>query len=89
MDVGTRRIVLCNVTLRPTEWTVQQFREAIPSDHSYRFLVRGRGSIFSTDVDEQLNAFGLRSCARRRGRPKRMPNANAWWERFAANVWIS
>ena len=40
MEVGTRRIVHCNVTAHPTaEWTLQQFREAIPSDHLYRFLI--------------------------------------------------
>src|ERR1700739_1445357 len=39
MEVGTRRIVYCNVTAHPTAtWTSQQLREAIPSDHSYRFL---------------------------------------------------
>jgi putative transposase len=38
MEVGTRRIVHCNVTAHPTAaWTMQQLREAIPSDHSYRF----------------------------------------------------
>jgi hypothetical protein len=50
-----------NVTAHPTaEWTLQQSREAIPSDHSCRFLIRDRDSIFSKDVDEQLKAFGLR-----------------------------
>jgi len=39
----TRRIVHCNVTAHPTAaWTLQQLREAIPSDHSYRFLVHDR-----------------------------------------------
>jgi len=36
----TRRIVHCNVTTHPTAtWTLQQVREAIPSDHHYRFLI--------------------------------------------------
>jgi hypothetical protein len=61
MEIGTRRIVHCNLTAHPTaEWTVQQFREAIPSDHSYRFLVHDRDSIFSGEVDQQLKAFGLK-----------------------------
>src|SRR5260370_23867449 len=39
MEVGSRRILHCNVTAHPTAaWTLQQFREAIPSDHTYRFL---------------------------------------------------
>src|SRR5256886_1836278 len=46
MEVGTRRIVHCNVTAHPTAaWTLQQLREAIPSDHSYRFLIHDRDSI--------------------------------------------
>jgi putative transposase len=58
MEVGTRRIVHCNVTAHPTgTWTLQQLREAIPSDHSYRFLIRGRVAIFSVEVDQQLKAF--------------------------------
>jgi putative transposase len=38
MEVGTRRILHYNVTAHPTaDWTLQQFREAIPSDYSYQF----------------------------------------------------
>jgi len=40
MEVGSRWILHCNVTAQPTaDWTIQQFREAIPSDHTYRFLM--------------------------------------------------
>jgi putative transposase len=83
MEVGTRRIVHCNVTAHPTaEWTLQQFREAIPSDHSYRFLIRDRDSIFSAEVDEQLQAFGLRVLRT----PARTPQANAYCERLVGTV---
>jgi putative transposase len=38
MEVGSRRILHYNLTAHPTaSWTLQQFREAIPSDHSYQF----------------------------------------------------
>jgi len=51
----------CNVTAHPTAvWILQQLREAIPSDHSYRFLLHDRDAIFSAEVDQQLKAFGLR-----------------------------
>src|SRR6266550_4398747 len=51
MEVGTRRIVHCNVTAHPTAaWTLQQLREAITSDHPYRFLIHDRDSIFSAEV---------------------------------------
>jgi putative transposase len=50
MEVGTRRIVHCNVTAHPTAaWTLQQLREAIPSDHPYRFPIRDRDSILSAE----------------------------------------
>jgi putative transposase len=71
MEVGTRRIVHCNVTAHPTAaWTLQQFREAIPSDHSYRFQIRDRDSIFSAEVDQQLKALGLRVLRTRARAPK-------------------
>jgi putative transposase len=83
MEVGTRRIVHCNVTARPTAaWTLQQLREAIPSDHSYRFLIHDRDSIFSAEVDQQLKAFGLRVLHT----PARAPKANASCERLVGSV---
>jgi hypothetical protein len=53
MEVGTRRIVHYNVTAEPTAaWTLRQLREAIPGDHSYRFLIHDHDSIFSAEVDQ-------------------------------------
>src|SRR5438445_583372 len=83
MELGTRRILHCNLTVRPTaEWTLQQFREAIPTDHAYRFLIRDRDSIFSVEVDDQLKAFGLRVLRT----PARAPQANAYCERLVGTV---
>src|SRR5215471_408736 len=83
MEIGTRRIVHCNATAHPTaQWTLQQLREAIPSDHFYRFLLRDRDSIFSNEVDEQLQAFGLRVLRT----PARVPQANAYCERLVGTV---
>ena len=49
----TRRIVHCHMTTNPTaEWTLQQLREAIPSDHGYRFLIHDRDGIFSPQLDQ-------------------------------------
>src|SRR5262249_35520078 len=66
---GTRGILHCNVTAHPTtEWTLQQFREAIPSDHPYRFLIHDRDSIFSSQLDQELKlTFGP-------GIPERTPS---------------
>jgi putative transposase len=83
MEVGTRRIVHCNVTAHPTAaWSPQQLREAIPSDHSYRFLIHDRDSIFSAEVDHQLKAFGLRVLRT----PVRAPKANAYCETLVGSV---
>jgi len=57
----TRRIVHCNVTTHPTAaWTLQQLREAIPSDHRYRFLIHDGDGIFSPHLDQSITHMGLR-----------------------------
>jgi putative transposase len=62
MEVGSRRILRCNVTAHLTAtWTLQQFREAIPSNHTYRFLIHDRDTIFSAEADDELGAFGLKA----------------------------
>jgi len=41
MEIGSRRILHCNATPHPTaDWTIQQLREAIPSDHDYAIVSR-------------------------------------------------
>ena len=83
MEVGRRTIVHFNVTAHPTaKWTLQQFREAVPGDHSYRFLVHDRDSIFSPEVDEELTTFGLRVLRT----PVRAPKANAYCERLVGTI---
>jgi hypothetical protein len=40
IEHASRRLLHVHVTAHPTaEWTQQQLREAIPSDHCYRFLI--------------------------------------------------
>jgi putative transposase len=83
MEIGTRRILHCNVTAHPTaEWTVQQLREAIPSDHRYRFLIHDRDSIFSREVDETIGNLGLKVLLT----PVRSPQANAYCERLIGTI---
>jgi putative transposase len=83
IEIGSRRIVHCRVTEHPTaDWTVQQFREAIPNDHGYRFLIHDRDSIFSAEVDEHLQTFGLKILRT----PVKAPTANADCERLIATV---
>ena len=83
MEVGSRRILRCNVTAHPTAaWTLQQFREAIPSDHTYRFLIHDRDSILSAGVDDALSAFGLKVLRM----PVQAPKANAYCERLMGTI---
>ena len=79
----TRRIVHCNVTTHPTaEWTLQQLREAIPSDHGYRFLIHDRDGIFSPQLDESITHMGLRLLRT----PPRSPQANSFCERVIGTL---
>ena len=74
----TRRIVHCNVTSNPTAtWTLQQLREAIPSDHHYRFLIHDRDCIFSLQLDQSITDMGLKVLRT----PYRSPQANSICER--------
>ena len=83
MEIGSRRILHHNVTAHPTaEWTLQQFREALPGDHSYRFVIHDRDSIFSADVDKNITNLGLRVLRT----PVRAPKANAACERLGGSL---
>lgn len=83
MELGTRRILHYNVTAQPTaEWTLQQFREAFPGDHPYRFLIHDRDSIFSRELDKQITAMGVRVLRT----PVQAPKANSLCERFGGTL---
>jgi hypothetical protein len=83
MEHATRRMLHINVTVHPTApWTLQQLREAIPSDHSYRFLIHDRDSIFSAQLDQQVRNFGLKVLKT----PVRSPQANARCERLLGTL---
>jgi transposase InsO family protein len=83
MEHATRRILHVNVTAHPTAaWTLQQFREAIPVDHSYRCLMHDRDSIFSQQLDEGIRHLGLQVLKT----PVRTPQANALCERLIGTL---
>ena len=83
IEIGSRKIVHQNVTAHPTaEWTLQQFREALPGDHPYRFLIHDRDSIFAKDVDQGLANLGVRVLRM----PVRAPKANAVCERLGGSL---
>jgi transposase InsO family protein len=83
MELSTRRILHHNVTAHPTaEWTVQQFREALPGGHAYRFLIHDRDSIFSKELDNEVKAMGVRVLRT----PVQAPQANSVCERFGGTL---
>src|SRR5262245_14436346 len=83
MEHATRRILHYNLTAHHTaQWTLQQLREAIPSDHGYRFLIHDRGSIFSQQLDQHMRHLGLRVLKT----PPQSPQANALCERLVGTL---
>jgi len=84
LELGSRRILQCNVTAHPTaEWTLQQVREAMPNEHQHCFLIHDRDSIFSAELDEELaQGFGLRVLRT----PPQSPKANAFCERLVGTI---
>ena len=83
IELGTRRILHYNVTARPTaEWTLQQFREALAGDHSYRFVLHDQDSIFSRELDQKVTTMGVRVLQT----PVRAPEANSICERFGGTL---
>jgi putative transposase len=83
MEIGSRRILHCNVTDHPTaEWTTQQFREFLTFDHPFRFVIHDRDAIFAASVDHALKGFGVRALTT----PVRAPTANAFCERLVGTL---
>ena len=83
MEHTTRRLLHVNVTAHPTaQWTLQQLREALPCDHTYRFLIHDRDSIFSPQLDQSIRHLGLRVVKT----PPQTPQANALCERLIGTL---
>jgi transposase InsO family protein len=83
MELGTRKILHHNVTTHPTaEWTLQQFREALPGGHPYRFVIHDRDSIFSRELDNAVADMGVRILRT----PVRAPLANSVCERLVGTA---
>jgi transposase InsO family protein len=79
----SRKLLHVNVTAHPTaQWTIQQFREALPSDHTYRILIHDRDAIFSKAVDLSVSHMGLHVIRT----PVRTPVANSICERVIGTM---
>jgi len=83
LDLGTRKLLHVNTTAHPNSaWRLQQLREAIPSDHRYRWLIHDRSGIFSVDLDRSVEVFGVAVLKT----PVRAPKANAFCERLIGSL---
>ena len=83
MEHATRRMLHVNVTAHPTAvWTLQQLREAIASDHSYRFILHDYDAIFCDGFDESAAGLGLEVIKT----PVRSPQANSLCERLIGTL---
>jgi putative transposase len=83
MEHASRRLIHLNVTAHPTAaWTLQQLREAIPSDHTYRFILHDHDAIFSTGFDHSVARMDLTVIKS----PVRSPQANALCERLIGTL---
>jgi transposase InsO family protein len=83
LEHASRRIIHLNVTAHPTAaWTLQQLREAIRSDHTYRFILHDRDAIFSREFDNSVEHLGLEVLKT----PVPSPQANALCERLIGTL---
>ncbi len=80
---GSRRLLHFNVTAHPTAaWTLQQLREVIGNEDSYRYLIHDRDAIFARHLDESIKALGLNILKS----PVRCPKANGICERVIGTI---
>lgn len=57
----SRRLIHCNVTAHPSAaWTLQQLREVVGYEDRYKFLIHDRDGIFASQLDESIQALGIR-----------------------------
>jgi transposase InsO family protein len=83
LELETRPILHHNVTAHPTAaWTLQPFREALPGDQGYRFVIHDRDSLFSKRLDQAVTDLGVRVLPT----PVRAPMANSVCERFGGTL---
>jgi transposase InsO family protein len=83
MEHASRRLIHLDTTGHPTAaWALQQLREAIPSDHEYRFIIHDHDTIFSSELDASLTRLGLKVITT----PVRSPQANALCERLIGTL---
>jgi len=83
IEHGSRRLVRVDVTVHPSAaWTLQQLREVVGFNHSHRYLIHDRDSIFARNLDESIRNLGLTVLKS----PPQSPKANAICERVIGTI---
>src|SRR6202158_3850897 len=83
IEHGSRRLARVDVTAHPSaEWTLQQLREVIGYEHTHRYLIHDRDSIFARHLDESIKALGLTVLKS----PPCCPKANSVCERVIGTI---
>ena len=83
IEHGSRRLVRVDVTAHPSAaWTLQQLREVVGFNHSHRYLIHDRDSIFARNLDESIRNLGLTVLKS----PPQSPKANAICERVIGTI---
>jgi len=84
MELRSRHLMLCNVTEHPqAEWVVQQLRIlSLQHDRLPRFILHDRDGKFS----EEFDAFARASGSKIIKLPARLPNLNAYAERWVRSA---
>jgi len=78
-----RRVLHFQVTDHPSqEWTMQQVREAFPSDHGCRYLLRDRDAIYGSDLVTMTKGLGIEEVIP----APRSPWQNPYVERLIGSV---
>jgi hypothetical protein len=79
---GPLNLGLCFQPNNTLYWSLQQFREALPGDHPYRFVIHDRDRIFAEEVDKDLAHLGVRVLRTL----VRAPKANSVCERLGGSL---
>ncbi|MEO8631117.1 MAG: integrase core domain-containing protein [Betaproteobacteria bacterium] len=80
---SSRRLMHFNVTEHPTSaWTLEQLRETVGYERSYRYLIHDRDSIFAKSLDESIARLGMTVLKS----PFQTPKANAFCERLIGTI---
>ena len=80
---SSRRLLHFNVTEHPTSaWTLQQLREVVGCEDTYRYLIHDRDRTFANSLDQSIARLGMTVLKT----PFQSPKPNAICERVIGTI---